>query len=153
MLKSYISISLIIAVAIQLICQLFKVVFYSIKGGRFSFRYFFSPGGMPSSHSAFVSAITTAVGIKRGITSDIFAVSFVFSTIIIYDAMKLRKTVELHSHALNGLYTRLNGVLADRSVGGDRVKFPEMVGHSLGEIAMGIVVGVGFTLVIFKLVV
>ncbi len=151
MLKSYISISLIIAVAIQLICQLFKVVFYSIKDNKFSFRYFFSPGGMPSSHSAFVSAITTGVGIKEGVVSDVFAVSFVFSTIIIYDAMKLRKTVELHSRALNGLYERLNGIIKGDSPM-ERVVFPEMVGHSFGEIIMGIVVGVGFTFAIFKLI-
>lgn len=104
-------------------------------------HYFFSPGGMPSAHSAFVTSLTTAVGIEAGIGSQLFAVSFVFSVIVIYDAFRLRGTVELHSKALNSLYKKLPE--------DERIEMPTMVGHSLDEIAVGIVTGIALTVLIY----
>jgi len=139
--KNSMSISLIIAVAVQLLCQFFKVVFYSIKDRKVGIHYFFSPGGMPSAHSAFVTSLTTAIGIEAGIGSQLFAVSFVFSVIVIYDAFRLRGTVELHSKALNSLYKKLPE--------DERIEMPTMVGHSLDEIAVGIVTGIALTVLIY----
>ena len=96
------------------------------------------------------------MGIKEGLSSDIFAVSFVFSSIIIYDAKKLRKVVELHSKALNFVFDKLKSDQLANNETGDRVydfRFPEMVGHSIGEILAGIVVGVGGSLLVFKVVI
>ena len=47
--------SLIVAVSVQLLCQLYKVAYYSIKNSRWEGFRFFSAGGMPSAHSAFVT--------------------------------------------------------------------------------------------------
>jgi uncharacterized protein len=58
---------------------------------------------MPSAHSAFVTSITTAIGIKYGITNDIFAMGIIFSTIVIYDAINVRFEAGLHAKALNEL--------------------------------------------------
>ncbi len=159
MFTNYLSRSLLIAIAIQLICQFFKVILYSLRDKKFNFRYFFSPGGFPSAHSAFVSALSTGVGINAGFNSEIFAVSFVFSAIVIYDAFRLRKTVELHSMALNSLFNWLKSnsigsLKRDNADNNDvfwlKVRFPEMVGHSLAEIIAGIIVGVGLTVFFFN---
>ncbi|RKX80679.1 MAG: hypothetical protein DRP57_12730 [Spirochaetes bacterium] len=139
--KNSISLSLITAVFVQLLCQLFKAVFYSLKDKKMGIHYFFSPGGMPSAHSAFVTSLTTAIGIEAGFGSRIFAVSFVFSVIVIYDAFRLRGTVELHSRALNRLYKKLPE--------NERIEMPTMVGHSLDEIAAGIAVGVILTVLVY----
>ena len=48
-------------------------------------------GGMPSSHSATVCALTTASGMKYGVGSFEFAVSFVLAMIVMYDAMGVRR--------------------------------------------------------------
>lgn len=58
-------------------------------------------GGMPSAHSTFVIALLTAIGIKNGIRSDLFAVTLVLSIIVIYDAMNVRYQSGLHAKALN----------------------------------------------------
>lgn len=58
---------------------------------------------MPSVHSAFVTSITTAVGIRQWIYSELFVVCLVFSTIIIYDAINVRFEAWLHAKILNEL--------------------------------------------------
>jgi acid phosphatase family membrane protein YuiD len=69
-----------------LVGQLIKGLLGVLKYRRFVPTSFFSRGGMPSSHSALVSALVTAVGINEGVTSTMFVVTLVFSFIVIYDA-------------------------------------------------------------------
>ena len=47
-------------------------------------------GGMPSSHTAFVVGLTSAVGVKEGISSSLFAVCAVLTCVVMYDATGLR---------------------------------------------------------------
>ena len=124
---------LLMAGAIQVACQLFKVVFYSLRDKRLSLQYFFSAGGIPSAHSAFVSSLTLGIGLQNGFHSDLFAVSFVFSAIVIYDAYRLRGAVERHAKLLNRLTTRYFPE--------EHEKLNEMVGHTLWEIISGILAG------------
>ena len=58
---------------------------------------------MPSVHSALVTSVTTAIGIKETIYSDMFAACVVFSMIIIYDAINVRFEAGLHAKTLNEL--------------------------------------------------
>ena len=63
---------------------------YLFSKKQFTFERALGSGGMPSAHSALVTSITTAIGIKYGVTSELFAACLVFSTIIIYDAINVR---------------------------------------------------------------
>lgn len=87
-----------------------------------------STGGMPSGHSALVSSIATAVGIKYGPFDDLFAIVLVFAAIVIYDAMNIRYQSGLHAHALNKIR------------GGKQLN--ESLGHLPSETLAGSVVGV-----------
>ena len=127
--------SLITAVSIQLLCQVFKVVYYSLKEKRWALQMFISAGGMPSAHSAFVTALTVSIGFTSGLNSELFAVSSVFSIIIIYDSIRLRGAVQTHSRLLK----RLSELLPPQS----RLAVPEHVGHRFDEILAGIFVGGG----------
>lgn len=49
-------------------------------------------GGMPSSHTAFMVALTTAIGLGEGFESVAFAICVAITAIIIYDSMGVRKT-------------------------------------------------------------
>lgn len=129
--------SLITAVAVQVSCQVFKLVFYSIADGRFTIGYLVTAGGMPSAHTAFVTALTVAVGIRSGFSSDLFAVAFVFSAIVVYDAYRFRGHVERQGKVLNRIIERYHP--------DDDARVPEMVGHSLSEIAVGLVFGGGLS--------
>lgn len=125
--------ALVIAVLVQVSCQIFKVVYYSVKDRKLELGYVTATGGIPSSHSAFVTALSVAVGIRNGFTSDIFAVSAVFSIIVMYDAVRLRGVVQQQSRLLNRLTSRYHP--------DEHEELREMVGHTPVEIAAGVLVG------------
>ncbi len=95
---------------------------------------------MPSVHSALVTSLTTAVGIKYGVLHDLFIVCLVFSTIIIYDAINVRFEAGLHARALNNLR-------CSREEHAEYT-FNESIGHLPEEAFVGSVVGI-LTAVIF----
>jgi uncharacterized protein len=130
---SVISMSLLVSVAVQIACQIFKVVFYSIKDRRMQLSFFLSAGGMPSAHSAFVAALTASIGLRSGIGSDAFAVAFVFSAIVIFDSFRLRGAVENHARIIKRLAARSPDEASD--------PVTEMVGHTPAEIAVGVLCG------------
>lgn len=87
-----------------------------------------STGGMPSGHSALVSSLATAIGIKYGPQSDLFVLALVFAAIVIYDAMNIRYQSGLHAHALN-------------TIKGEK-KLNESLGHLPSETLVGSMIGV-----------
>jgi acid phosphatase family membrane protein YuiD len=128
-----VSSALIVAVVIQLGCQTFKVVLYSIRNRAFEWRFFFRAGGMPSSHSAFVTALAVSIGRGSGFGTDLFALAAVFAAVIIYDSIRLRGAVQKHSEVIE----RLAQLLPED----ERREVPKWVGHTFPEIVAGVVVG------------
>jgi acid phosphatase family membrane protein YuiD len=129
--------SLIIAVSAHIVCQIFKLVYYSIRDGKFSPGYFFSAGGMPSTHTAFTSSMTISLGLIKGFDSVYFAMAFVFTAVVIYDSLRLRGAVQVHSEQL----IKLMKLLPEK----ERTEVPRMVGHTLSEIIVGIIVAFAFS--------
>ena len=130
-----VSASLLVAVVVQLGCQVFKIAVHSARTRTFAWRRLFAAGGMPSSHTAFVATLTTAVGLRAGVASDLFAVACAFSVIIIFDAIRVRGAIQINSEALRQVVAPMPE--ASRPV------TSHDVGHSLPEVAVGLVVGVG----------
>ena len=128
--------------AVQILCQAFKVLLYSLRERRFAPEYFVSAGGFPSAHSAFVTALSVSVGLRSGFGSDLFAVAFVFSVIVIYDAYRLRGEVEKQARLLNRLTERLHP--------GEHPRLSEMVGHTLPEILAGVATGAGLGVLVSR---
>jgi acid phosphatase family membrane protein YuiD len=127
------SISLVSAVITQVLCQITKFISYSIRDKALKTKYLFTAGGMPSSHSAFVTALSLSIGLWNGFKTDLFAVSFVFAAIIIYDAYRLRGTVQTHSRVLK----KCMALLPEE----EQEEVEEMVGHTIPEIIAGIIAG------------
>ena len=123
--------SLAIALTVQICSQTIKFVSHSVQAGRPSWKHLVTFGGMPSAHSAFVTAVAVAVGISSGFASDLFALAAVFGCIVIFDAYKLRGNVQKQARVLNRLQTK---TLAES----ERISVNEMVGHSVPEIIAGI---------------
>jgi uncharacterized protein len=88
---------------------------------------FVNPGGMPSGHSAFVSALVVVVAYREGLGSTMFAISAVIALIVMYDAVNLRQEVGFHAKAINKI--RPNA------------KLEESLGHTLFEVIVGAVFG------------
>lgn len=88
---------------------------------------FLKPGGMPSGHSAFVSALVVVVANREGIGSTAFMVSSVLALIVMYDAVNLRNQAGLHAKILNTLVKKAN--------------LEESLGHTLPEVVVGAIFG------------
>ncbi len=117
--------------------------FYGLHMKKFSMAQTLGSGGMPSVHSALVTSITTALGIKYGVFSDIFTLAVVFSMIIIYDAINVRFEAGLHAKALNGLKCNKE---ASRDY-----NFNESIGHLPEEAFAGSVIGIIVAMILMNL--
>jgi len=97
---------------------------------------FWKTGGMPSSHSALVSSVSTAIGFKCGAGSDLFIFSCCFALVVIRDAVGVRRSSGQQARALNELGTKV----ATRF----RYQFKpvkEIQGHRPMEVLAGILLG------------
>ncbi|MBI5835951.1 MAG: divergent PAP2 family protein [Candidatus Eisenbacteria bacterium] len=131
-----------VAVLCGFLVQLFKFLASSAREHRFNFRRLVETGGMPSSHSAGVAALSTAVGLREGFGSVIFAVTVYFSLIVMYDAAGLRRAAGRHAMLLNRLidsHYRHDKHLVE-------MRLLELLGHTPFEVLVGALLGVAFTL-------
>jgi hypothetical protein len=122
--------------------QLIKVIIDSIKG-EFSWKNFNSYGGMPSSHSAMVSALAMEIGLQAGFKSIYFALALILAFLIIRDAVGLRQMLGKHGQVLNMLIKDLPDYQED--------KYPyleERLGHTYLQALAGIILGVIVALII-----
>lgn len=116
---------------------------YGLKRGTFSVSQTLGSGGMPSVHSALVTSATTAIGIKYGVFSDLFAIALIFSMIIIYDAINVRFEAGLHARALNSLKCNKES--------GKKYEFNESIGHLPSEAFAGSVIGIIVAMILMNL--
>lgn len=127
------SASLLVALAVMAGSQLFKLVTATLRDRRLRLSAVISTGGMPSAHSAFVTTLTVSLALWRGVDSELFALSAAFASIIIYDSVRLRGMVDLHTRILRDLQSRVGG--------SSGIDIPRWVGHSTAETLVGIAVG------------
>src|SRR5438309_1792811 len=80
-----------------LFAQIMKLCIDLVRTRRINLRYLASAGGMPSSHSAFVTSLATAVARQDGLDSPLFAMCFVFGAIVMYDAAGVRQAVSIQA--------------------------------------------------------
>lgn len=129
------------------IAQLIKIIIEISKKNKFKtkdflFRALFGTGGMPSSHSATVTALAVGIGIKEGITSPLFALAFVFTFIVIRDASGVRFAAGKQAHAINQIISNLSST--------EKIsKVKEVRGHTPLECFVGILIGLLVSLGIF----
>ncbi|WP_033012816.1 divergent PAP2 family protein [Geobacillus kaustophilus] len=79
------------ALATIALAQFLKIPIKQLETGRWDWRLFFETGGMPSSHSAGVSALATFIALERGVRTIDFALAALFGLIVMYDAQGVRR--------------------------------------------------------------
>jgi acid phosphatase family membrane protein YuiD len=105
-----------------------------------NFRVLTTTGGMPSSHTAGVAALTTAIGIREGADSALFSVALYFSLIVMYDATGLRRSAGLQATILNRIVDE--HFIHHRKAGEGRLM--ELLGHTPLEVLVGALFGILF---------
>ena len=91
---------------------------------------------MPSSHSAVVMAITSMLGNQYGFDSSIFAMSLIFSLVVMYDAAGVRRAAGKQASLLNKIVETpgLSGVEVQE-------KLVEVLGHTPLQVFVGAIIG------------
>ena len=113
-------------------CQLLKFLVEVVKYGKISInRLFNGNGGIPSSHTSFISSITMLIGFKIGFNTPIFALAFIMSCIISYDSIGVRLETERQAIAINKL----------GEIGNIKFNLKEELGHKLPEVIVGYIFG------------
>ncbi len=144
---SIFSYPLVAAVVGNLAAQAAKAVIQAITHRSFSPDVVFASGGMPSSHSSTVAALTLAIGLKEGFDSSLFAMALIFTSVVAYDAMGVRLAAGRHAAALNILmdeFMELRHLAMSSEPNRGRLvmaRFRERLGHSVGEVFVGLTYG------------
>jgi len=128
---------LVIAISAMLMAQLLKGITYYLKERKINFRHLVSTGGMPSSHTAMVSALATAVGLYNGWDSALFGLAVVFASIVMYDAAGVRQAAGKQARILNQM---VEDVFSKGRFTG--AKLTELLGHTPLEVFAGAVLGI-----------
>lgn len=122
-----------------LIAQFVKPIISVIVGDKFDIKRAFSTGGMPSSHTTTVIALTTTIAIRYGIGSTLFAISAVFGTIVIHDAMGIRKEAGKQAELLNE-WSRIFIEIHEEGQF-TQANLKTMLGHSFSQVFFGAILG------------
>jgi acid phosphatase family membrane protein YuiD len=138
---------LLIPIAAGLIAQILK---FFIKSNRqkADLKGLMAYSGMPSGHSALVVSLVTIIGLREGVNTPLFAVAFIMATIVIRDALGIRRYLGEHGRILNILVRDLkNDDVLEQ-------KYPhllEKIGHTPVQVAVGGLIGFIVSLVGFFL--
>jgi acid phosphatase family membrane protein YuiD len=127
---------LVVSIVAWLLAQLSKLVIYLLRERKLKVRYLATAGGMPSSHSALVTAMATRVGMDYGIQSGLFAVALIFAAVVLYDAAGVRRAVSHQARILNRL---LEEVIEYQRFSEKRLL--ELLGHTPFEVFVGLLLG------------
>ncbi len=129
------------------LAQFLKVPIEYLRKKEWNWSLIINSGGMPSSHSALMGAVTTSIGLYHGWGSPIFLLGVAITIIVVYDATGVRRQAGLHAKRINEI---VREALAHRNLPEDEVKFlREVIGHSPAEAAAGLLFGVVFAIIIW----
>jgi uncharacterized protein len=129
---------LLVALAACLMAQGAKVIVELAQYRRLNFKVMTESGGMPSSHSALVTALAFGVGAATGWNSVEFAIATVFAIIVMYDAAGVRQASGKQAQLLNQVMSEL--FQGDHHLTELRVK--ELLGHTPLQVTVGGILGV-----------
>jgi len=127
------------------VAQTLKVLLAMRSRHRFDVRWFLGTGGMPSAHSAGVSALAVAVGEQLGYHTAAFAVALMFALVTMFDAQGVRRAVGRQGIALNRL---LDEFYAKGQVNQERLL--ELLGHTPFEVFAGAALGCAVALWVYR---
>jgi acid phosphatase family membrane protein YuiD len=136
LLNNYVLIAALIAWGIA---QTLKVPIEYLQTHRWNWALLVEAGGMPSSHSALIVAITHAIGLSVGFSTALYALAFAISMIVIYDATGIRRQAGKHAELINAM---IKDLAAGNPLKQEQLR--EVLGHTpveaLGGILLGLIV-------------
>ena len=136
--------TLVAVVVSWFMAQVLKVFIYRYQEGKWNIWHFFEAGGMPSAHSASVTALTLGVVLTQGWRSPLFTISLVFALIVMYDATGVRRATGKQALILNRI---IEDIYSSGKVRIEKLK--ELIGHDPIEVLVGAGLAIMVTLMIY----
>lgn len=130
---------LVSALTAWTVAQVLKTIIDFALTRSFSAERLVGSGGMPSSHSATVCALTTASANQFGVSSFEFAVSFVLAAVVMYDAIGVRQETGKQARLLNILLEQDFMKMSNLEF---QQRLKEFVGHTPLQVFAGAVLGI-----------
>lgn len=125
---------IVIPILVGIVVQCIKFIIETIKTKKINIiRLFDGMGGMPSTHSALVSSLSTIIYLNYGIESPLTSITIIFSLLVIYDSMGIRYESGRQAQIVN----RLTGS-----------NLKEQLGHKPLETLIGVFLGIILTILI-----
>lgn len=128
--------ALIAGMSAWALAQVIKVPLYFFQTRRWNWALLFTTGGMPSSHSALMTATTLAIGLYYGLDHPAFAIGVALTMIVTYDAAGVRQQAGIHAQRINVIFGELlhGHPVSERDL-------REVLGHTPLEVIGGILLG------------
>ena len=126
-----------------MVASILKILVNWHRTRRVDFHYLTSLGGMPSAHSATVSALAASVGLGEGFGSTIFVVTLFFALVVMLDASTVRRAAGHQAELLNQI---VDVILKQHQMPTQKLK--EILGHTRVEVFAGMLVGVAVAIII-----
>jgi acid phosphatase family membrane protein YuiD len=119
-----------------LLAQFLKVPIQYLVCRTFDWGMWFNTGGMPSSHSALVTAVMLATGLYAGFNTPMFAVALALMMVVVYDAAGVRRQAGMHAERINMI---INELFSGQPISEENLK--EVLGHTPVEVIGGVFLG------------
>lgn len=132
----------LITIATMILTQVTKFIIHSLVRKTMDEKILFSTGGMPSSHSAMVSALTMSIFLYDGFGYP-FAISLILMLVVAHDSAGVRYEASKHARDINVIKAKLNLI---ENIETEELKLKESLGHRPREVMIGILLGVLFAI-------
>ncbi|MCB2210254.1 divergent PAP2 family protein [bacterium] len=137
----------IAVIVASLMAQILKMPLEYLRTKEWNWSLLFSTGGMPSSHSAVVTAAAVGVGHYMGFDTPMFGLAFAVASVVIYDATNVRRQAGFHAQRINHIFKTL--IKGEAKPVNEFGELSEMLGHSPLEAIGGVILGIAVSIVIW----
>lgn len=131
------------------VAQVLKTIIYALVHREFCLERIVGDGGMPSGHSATVSAMAAAAGLLYGFETFEFAITCMVAIIVMHDAMGVRMETGKQGKVLNEMieFFRTEGFVEafkknDKMYEFWEASLKEFVGHTPLQVCAGCILGI-----------
>jgi len=140
---------LIISLVASFLAQILKLPIEYLRTKKWDWSLMLSTGGMPSSHSAMVTAAAAGVGHYMGFDTPAFGLAFALAAVVIYDATNIRRQAGFHAQQINRI---INEFIQGKAKPIEEYQeLKEVLGHSPAEAFGGIILGIVISIIAWQI--
>jgi uncharacterized protein len=118
--------------------QSIKLLLAISKSRELTLRTLLNLPGMPSTWAAMCGALSTAIGKREGLAAGVLSMTVAFSCLVMYDALKLRRSAGRQAQLLNVIARDLE--LRRPDAAGRHLR--ELLGETPAQVVGGLLIGI-----------